>query len=674
MLIVPISALIGWWIYWYKNDYPDWAMSLRAAVSAARFGVLLIIGLMLLEPFLISMLNDVEKPKLLLYQDVSDSMDSTSSKTLVNLNEKFGNQLDEKYDVRVHQFGKSVFEASNETADDRLFTNYASVVEAVNSDYVNQNIGAVVVSSDGVQTYGTDPRYVSYNSTAPFITVAEGDTVLKPDYEVSEVLANELAFLNNTLQVKARISANVLDGKSTEVQLLQDGEVLAAQTFEVKTSSMVKELTFNVEATRIGLNKFTVRVVADPAEENLLNNSLEAFVDVLDNRTQVLILAKNPHPDIAAFKAAIETVDQYEVEVQLLEDWDEKYENVDLAILHALPTGSGDLNKLKVFRDNKIPVFSILTPSVSLLHYKQLDLGLNLASVRKKTDKAGTYLNDGFNLFKSTPNDELARYPPMSVLFGDYSLSSDGQLLLKQRIGPVETDKPLLGYTSADGWKRAFLLGDGWWRWRLYERMRLDKSWTDDVLVKTVQYLALKQKKTRLRITAPNKVNEGVAVRFEGEYYNESFELVNDENLELKLSDSLDRTFDFKFKPTGSGYELSLGALDPGDYQWEARIQSKGQTFTEKGEFIVVQNKAEFFQLRADHRFLKDWTMAYDGTHFPTNNIESLATHLLNLDTAKPLIHTTKEWNSIIEWKWLAILIILLISIEWFLRKFNGYY
>lgn len=93
MLIVPISALIGWWIYWYKNDYPDWAMSLRAAVSAARFGVLLIIGLMLLEPFLISMLNDVEKPKLLLYQDVSDSMDSTSSKTLVNLNEKFGNQL-----------------------------------------------------------------------------------------------------------------------------------------------------------------------------------------------------------------------------------------------------------------------------------------------------------------------------------------------------------------------------------------------------------------------------------------------------------------------------------------------------------------------------------------------------------------------------------------------------
>jgi len=66
--------------------------------------------------------------------------------------------------------------------------------------------------------------------------------------------------------------------------------------------------------------------------------------------------------------------------------------------------------------------------------------------------------------------------------------------------------------------------------------------------------------------------------------------------------------------------------------------------------------------------------MAYDGTHFPTNNIESLATHLLNLDTAKPLIHTTKEWNSIIEWKWLAILIILLISIEWFLRKFNGYY
>lgn len=498
--------------------------------------------------------------------------------------------------------------------------------------------------------------------------------MLKPDYEVSEVLANELAFLNNTIQVKARVSSNVLAGKSTEVQLIQNDKVLATQTMDVTSANMVKELTFNVEATEIGLNKFTVRVLADPSEENLLNNNLETFVDVLDNRTQVLILAKNAHPDIAAFKAAIETIDQYEVKVQLLEQWDEKYENVDLVILHAMPTGSGDLNKLKVFRDNKIPVFSILTPSVSLLHYKQLDLGLNLASVRKKTDEAGVHLNEGFNLFKSSPNDDLGRYPPMDVLFGDYSLSADGQVLLKQQIGPVETDKPLLGYTSANGWKRAFLLGDGWWKWRLYERMKLDQSWTDEVLVKTVQYLALKQKKTRLRITAPNRINEGVEVEFEGEYYNESFELVNEESLELKLSDSLDRTFDFKFRPAGTGYEISLGALDPGDYHWEARIQTKGEAFTEKGEFIVVRNKAEFSQLRADHGFLKNWSLAYEGTHFPDNNLEVLSTHLLNLETAKPLIHTTQEWNSIIEWKWLAILIVLLISIEWFLRKFNGYY
>ena len=57
--------------------------------------------------------------------------------------------------------------------------------------------------------------------------------------------------------------------------------------------------------------------------------------------------------------------------------------------------------------------------------------------------------------------------------------------------------------------------------------------WADAVIVKTVQYLALKQKRTRLNVAAPERISEGKEVKFEAEYYNESFELDNEADLRL---------------------------------------------------------------------------------------------------------------------------------------------
>lgn len=674
-----IAVMLAWWIYWYRNQweadrFEDWSPTLKSVATVLRAFVFTALAFLILEPFIITLINEQEKPLLLVYSDHSESVSEVEQKVALDWIDKHREVLSDKYDIRTYKFGSQVSELNDSLSNVSLNTDFSTVVESVNEDHYNQNIGAVLVATDGIQNLGQDPRYLSFNSAAPLFIRALGDTTISPDFEVSEVLNNDLVFLGNAFQIKVRISSKKMAGYIANIKLMRDNELIKVQEQEIKLSDASFEVVFQLEADRVGLIRYTILVEPRNGEVNIENNSAETFIDVLDNRTQISIITKAPHPDIAAIKSAIETNDQYEVSVSTLEKWDENADNIDLAILHGLPTGPNDLNKLKVIRDKRIPTLSIVTPSVSWLHFQRLELGVELKSNRASSDEAGGWVNEGFNLFNPPTNDYLDRYPPLNVVFGDYSFIGEHQVVLNQRIGSINSEKPLLGISSSDSWKRAVLLGEGWWRWRLFERMQFDEDWTDKILVKTVQYLALKQKRTRLLVSAPELVDEGAEVKMEAEYYNETYELTNDNILNLDITDSSGTKQSYKFQTNGNGYKINVGTLPSGSYTWRAHTNSNGSKFEQSGEFLITENKAEFIRTTAQFGFLNQWASQSEGEVFYKGMDESLLNRLTSLETAKPIIHTSKEWESIIDWKWIALLIMLMVSIEWFLRKFNGYY
>lgn len=679
LLAAPLAALVGWWIYWFRNKWEadrfvDWSGSLKTVAGALRALVLFALIFLLLEPFITNLINDLEKPLLLIYSDVTESVTEDERirfEAWFDSKEEF---LEEKYVIHFRRFGSEVANQEDSLSNIGLNTDYSTVIESVNEDHYNQNIGAIVVASDGIQNLGQDPRYQTMNNAAPLYVFAQGDSSIQTDFEITEVLNNDLVFLGNKFQIKVRYKAKRMQGNLASLAIMRDGKKIDGLASEMTDAKEVSEVLFELEADQLGLNRYTISIEPHESEKNISNNSAETFIDVLDNRTQVTIIAKAPHPDIAAIKTAIESNDQYEIHVHLLADWDEDLQNVDLAILHGLPTDPNDLNKIKGIRDQQIPVLSIVTSGISWLHFQRLELGLDFKTMRITNDETSAWVNEGFNLFKAPTNDNLNRFPPLNVVFGDYAFSGGGQVLLNQRIGSINSERSLMGFTSANNWKRAVLLGEGWWKWRLFERMQFDSDWTDKLMVKTAQYLALKQKRTRLSIDAPEKIDEGLEIKFEGEFYNESYELNNDGELSLVLSDSNGIEQSFRFQNNGLGYKLNVGALAPGSYKWKAEINTDGVAFNQNGEFIVMENKAEFARTEADFNFLTQWSNGSDGKVFYKGMEGGLFNTLQSLDTAKPIIHTTKEWQSIIEWKWILFLLALLVTIEWFIRKYNGYY
>ena len=91
-------------------------------------------------------------------------------------------------------FGETVVPENDSAIDVSFLTDYQVVVQSINQDYYNLNIGAVLIATDGIQTFGADPRFLSLESGAPLFMLALGDSSVLPDIELTEVLNNRLGF------------------------------------------------------------------------------------------------------------------------------------------------------------------------------------------------------------------------------------------------------------------------------------------------------------------------------------------------------------------------------------------------------------------------------------------------------------------------------------------------
>lgn len=667
MPILLVATFLVWWLYFARPN-EDWTKRLISIMGALRWIVITVIAALLLQPYFIQLIEEQELPKLLIYADHSKSVSSSEYAQIDAWASELQKSLQEKYDVEIKKFGAI---ASEDTAQINPFeTDLGAVIESANQDFYGDNIGAIVIASDGIQTTGLSPMYVPLLSPAPIFTIGLGDSSSQSDIEVIEVLANRIAFLDNDIQIKTRIKSSLAQGENISVSLLKNGEQIDSKDISIEKTEQGFELSFLTRADRIGQNKFTIALSAMTNERNTLNNRKSAFVDVLDNRTKIQVIANAPHPDVAAIKRSIETSNQYEVEVVLFDEWDRKVESVDLFILHGVPSNGAQVNAINKISKASKPSWHILTSQTDLASFNSLSVGFSIEGRRQKSDEITGRINADFSLFNLPEFKRMKSLPPLLAPFGDYRLKSDLNIALFQQFGDIETERPLLAFSSTDGVKNGVLSGEGIWRWRL--TMKEDDNWVQNVIRKSVQFLALRQKRTRLEVEIPPIIEEQLDVVVKAEAYNESFELTSNAEVKLSVNDSMNNQFDYTLRPKGQSFELNLGKLPPGDYSWKAEAEIAEEFFGESGGFIVNANVSEYQRTQADFELLTKLAERNDGSFFQLTQLADLSAQLGDLESAKPVIHSSDKWRDITELKWLAIVLIVILATEWFLRKFNG--
>ena len=117
-------------------------------------------------------------------------------------------------------------------------------------------------------------------------------------------------------------------------------------------------------------------------------------------------------------------------------------------------------------------------------------------------------------------------------------------------------------------------------------------------------------------------------------------------------------------------YEINLDNLIPDKYSYT--VEFKGGKLSKKGKFEILPFNMETRFVNSNYRQLKKLANMSGGKSFNYNEFESLIDELVKNDKFKSLKKLEKKSLSLININYLLLLFLLSLSIEWFIRKYNG--
>jgi hypothetical protein len=648
-----------------------------------RFTTFFILAFLILKPLIRTTEKELEPPIIVFAQDNSESLllSKDSSYFLSSYQSEVSDMLsslNQNYEVKSYTFGERLKEGMDSLDFKDKQTDFSQLLNELYSRFSNRNLGAIILATDGIYNKGSSPVYDQQKLNVPIYVIALGDTTEQKDVRIAEVAHNKLAYLGNRFPIQIDVEAKRCSGERISLEVSKNGDILFQESFTAANEYDTKQFTVILDAKKTGLQKYSIRVSRLDNEVTYLNNRQDIYLDVLDSKQKILVLAAAPHPDVAAIKESIGNNENYEVQTSIASSFKGDISKFDLVVFHQLPGSSTKENNLvKSAIDAGVSTFFILGGNTNFNSFNSLSLGFSLKNYQGSlNDVSGTYA-EGFSTFQLEDQSKkmFQSLPPLQMPFGNFETSPGAVSVLYQRIGIIETTNSLLALNTVRGTKTAVLGGEGIWRWRMVQYLKDENHEKfNGFIQKLTQYLATRENKNQFQITGPKNIFENENVLFEAQVYDANYEALENQEIELTIISTDGTRYPFAFSQNTGRYRLDAGQLQPGNYSWESRVIISGKSFEESGEFSVSPLQIELANVTADHRLLFALTNQSGGEMMMPKEMNSLSQLIAQNNEVVTVSYEFNKLTDLIELKWLIWLLLIFLGSEWLLRKRSGTY
>lgn len=680
-ILLCVAGAGGYALLLYKSKHP-WSGTLNKILFAGRAVLVFLLMFLLLGPIIRQINNLYEKPVFIVLRDNSVSVKETTDSTALNNLQRSIDGLKESLSDGGYHVSEQ--DLSGEEASEIVFDQPASDLQGalrkLANEYEGQSVAGVVLVSDGIYNSGLSPLFAAYNF--PVYAIGVGDTAQRQDISIKDLVYNKIAYQGNQFPVRAEILVKGFPNQNITVSLIKSGKVIERQTKNSGTDQLIP-VEFKVAAAEQGIQRLEVQVETMPEEKNTRNNKTTAFIDVVEGKKKILIIANAPHPDIKALRAIVDRNTNYEfiLHIPQVEETESKNlqpANIDLAIFHQAPDKRGRTRELfQRFNASKTSMFVVVGQQTDLTALAADNVPLKFDQLPRQYDDVMPVVNAAFPFFLLSPeaNSVFAGYPPVWVPFGKMQVPASAVPLLSQRVGSVTTDKPLLWMDEPGDHKIAVMLGEGFWQWRLEEYSKNENTDAfDEVFGKLLQYLSTTDDKSRFKsYPVEQQFSDTEAVVFESQVYNEIYEPVYGNRVDLEISDDAGKKHRYNYVISPGNARYQIGGLKEGVYKYTSTATISGKEETVRGQFLVTAQQAELQNLTADFDLLRKLSGSTGGKFYKASETDKLRTELSKKE-ATSVIHTEEKFDNLLNLKWVFFLLLALVSAEWFLRKFYGGY
>ncbi len=664
ILAVFIALFIAAFQYLWKNKERS---QLTYWLSFLRFTTIFLILLLLINPSIKKKNIEIIKPNLLVAVDNSKSIKFNSQDEAVkSLVEKLKQdpKLNDKYTIGYFGFGSSLYPL-NELNFQENQTNLSLPFEEF-SKLHKTGSNPVILISDGNQTVGNSVEFVNYKSAVfPFIV---GDTTVFEDIYISQLNVNPFTFINNQLPVELFINYTGNKPITKNLNVYHKGTKVYSQQFQFSKNQNVRTASFFLKATTKGTQFYTATVDQLNDEQNIQNNSKNFSINVIEEKSEILILTSIVHPDLGMLKKSIESNKQRTVTISTVVDFKGKTTDYQLVVLYQPTTIFKNI--FAEINQKELNYFVITGRSTDWNFLNGVQSSF-LKKVSGELENYSPIFNSNYAAFLSTDID-FSNFSPIEDHFGEISFSAPYQSLLFQKIGNIETDKPLLATFENGNQKAAVLFGENSWRWRMdsfLENKTFERF--DGFLAGLIHYLVSENSKSRLNVTVNPIYYANEIIQISASYLDENFNFDNRNKLWLTVSNEETKFIKkIPFAALNNRFVVELPTIPFGEYQYTVSVENTDNSVSGNFKIFPFEIEAQF--TNANSQQLKKVANKTQGFIFYNNQEKNLIDYLKNDERFKSIQKNTISKTPLIDWQWILGLIILVVSIEWFTRKYYG--
>lgn len=566
-------------------------------------------------------------------------------------------------------------------------TDLSSALRNIRNSFPNRNFNSVTVISDGVFNAGGNPLYEAKTLQAPFITFGVGDSVQKKDIIIKNLSYNDKAFTNIPVKIKAQVSIYGYTG-TANINLIREGIVIS--TKQINSSGAESyETEFDITESAAGKIKYSIEAENKEGEITFKNNYSDFYITFIDNKVNVLLISGGPSYDDAFVTGVLKRINNYNITFRTAKSPNEFYEG---------PVDSRSIAELSALFLLNFPTSSTSSAIVSELADKCKTFGIPViffAGKNSDYQKLGAF-DDLLPFNISRPNSGETLFNLQIVTSADNSLSKVSKvsevnsttqifrnvsgILPKPGSITVATDKgsgePMMMTRTSGDQKSTAFLGYGLWRWKLNSSSSAEKT-LERFLIETINLTLQKEKRTKLKVyPAKDFFDYSEQIKIYADVFDENYLPTRNAVVSGKIIRKDGSTAgELTFTPEENRYAAYFPPLPYGDYSIEASADLNGSYYAADNSRLTSDTlNTEYLITHSDLNALKELSQNTGGAYISQNdasNIASLIGNTINPAGNDVSLRKALRFN-LWENKYILILIILLLTIEWVVRKRNN--
>jgi hypothetical protein len=661
----------GLFVYLYKIIFNEkWHQFL----ISYRIIIFFILGILLFNP-VINFLDEKEKKldwAIFIDNSASIKYHQTPSINAVQLGiESLVNKLSEK-DISYHlyQFADNIQKVNSpQLIGNGVTTNIGIIPETI-KQLGNQIAGAVIIS-DGLITEGKDPIKDFQEFDFPIHTIGIGEGSELVDVTIESIDAPTVVLKSDWVDVNITIQSVGNIGDRLSVSLYNNRELQGSKHIRLMGMESKKEINFRFRPKEIGKQQYEVRISSVEDEIDIQNNRQKFSLLVLKDRYKVALLTGSPNKNTSVLKQKLKNNPRVELDhfIRITETrfqpaiktfWESPYELIIFDNYPIKPLSSNFVRILgKKLLSNQSALFLILGPNQTIVSFNGITSILGVV-----TEDSTIESNRFYWEFVDEQIDAGGNFPPLkqNILITGKQVSSD-------TLAVTEQGWPLW-LRNQNGTIRTMIWTSPELNTLYFHDQKLSQEGSFSVIWNQSISWLLKsggEHENFFRLNK-NRYQQGEMVQVTG---TQPFEKTQDktENIIINVTHgSTDIiTRDILYNIEEQRWLGEFRAPGPGEYNYSIQLGSN-QDPIQTGTFQILESQIELNQVYLNKKLLATISNSTNGQFFVWDSRDSLFSEI-NPKVRREFKAEIIKFN---ESRVLLIIMILLLCVEWFIRRHRG--